>query len=288
MNRITKILIFILISGTFSACRTNKELRVYNSLPNINKKALADSVITHESAFETLNAKKLGVSLTVNDKKKSFSASMRIKHGEFTQLSVTAPLGIELMRVLLTPDSVKIVDYYNKRYILSDYNGLEERFGVLLDYHCMERVLSNKFITLEQCGNAEAKLDKFKLNTMPQGYQLVNVEERSINRKIKKLYKKRRKNKDYVLITQELLFDPYSFKPLKMSVMDYEDNNGLMVDYSMFKQIGDILFPSNVKSTLFLEGNKFVLDIDIERVEFNVPVKPSVKIPQKYEQIDIK
>ena len=53
------------------------------------------------------------------------------------------------------------------------------------------------------------------------GYELSTVEERAISRKIKKFYKKKRKNKDFMLVLQRILIDPEYFRPVKVSVEDW-------------------------------------------------------------------
>lgn len=287
MSLINKLLLITLVIVTFASCRTNKNLRVYSSLPNITKNRLIDSILTKEFDYETLYAKKMSVSIFANDKKKSFNASLRIVKDNFIQVSISAPLGIELFRVQLSSDSVRFVDYYNKQYFISDYGSLETQFGITFNYNCLERLLTNRFITLGNCNNELPGLSHFKLNEMKEGYQLSNVQERAIGRKIKKLYKKKRKNKDHILITEELIINPETYRPIQVMIMDYEDNNGLMTYYSDFDINDHFLFPKKLVSILYFEGNRFSIEIDFNKINFNVPVKSNTKVPQKYRRVNL-
>ena len=49
-----------------------------------------------------------------------FSANIRIKKDSAIWVSISPALGIEVMRAVLTKDSVKFVDRINKRYYIGD------------------------------------------------------------------------------------------------------------------------------------------------------------------------
>lgn len=287
MKSIIYLLLLLSIILTLDSCKMNKELYINKNLPHINKGRLIDSILTNEFNYETFYAKKMNVDIIINDKKKNFNASLRIVKDNFIQLSITAPLGIELFRILLTADSVRFVDFYNKHYFISDYQRLEQKMDIAFNYNCLERLLTNRFITLGDCNQEIVDLNHFKLNEVNQGYRLSNMQERAIGRKIKKLYKKKRKNKDHILITEELTVDPTHYRPIQVGIMDYEDNNGFKIIYSDFKKEDSILFPSKLMAALYFEGDRFSLEIDFNKIYFDTVIKSNTRIPKKYKRVDI-
>ena len=103
--------VLILLIVCFASCRSIKT--VVNEeveLPHISESRLFKNVGDSALSFETLYAKKIDLTLRDKEKSNSLKAMLRVKRDSFIWISVTAPLGIEVARVLFTPDSVKFSD----------------------------------------------------------------------------------------------------------------------------------------------------------------------------------
>ena len=71
----------------------------------------------HQRHFTTFSGRAKSV-LAINGKERyDVTANVRIVHDEAIWISVTALMGIEVARVLITPDSVKIINRLQAEYI---------------------------------------------------------------------------------------------------------------------------------------------------------------------------
>lgn len=277
--------LLILICTLFVSCRTMKQVIVKKDFPAITENRLMKNIESNELEYNTLFAKRVDISLIDGKGSNSFKASMKIQRDSFIQISLTAPLGIEVARILLTTDSIKFVDIYHKKYFLSDYNYFYEKYDAHLNYDFVQNILTNTFFNFE-IYDGDTKSKKYKLDRTQWGYELSTIEEKALSRKIRKLYKKRRKNKDFILILQKILIDPQLFRPLIMSVEDVEEDTGISIKYENLKEFSGKLFPEKMVFDLISGHQKTSLVLKFQKIEFNVPVDAKLRISSKYKRIE--
>lgn len=279
------VVLFLVICFSLASCRSVKQVMVKKDVPAISENRLLRNIESSELEYNTLFAKRVDVSFADGKGSNSFRASLKIQRDSFIQVSVTAPLGIEVARVLLTRDSIKFIDIYHKKYFLSGYDYFYEKFDARIGYDCIQKILTNTFFNFEDCGGF-GKNKKYKLDRVESGYELSTVEEKALSRKIKKLYKKKRKNKDFILILQKILIDPQIFRPLSMSVEDVEEDTGVSVKYGNFEDFSGKIFPVRITFDLFSDHNKTSLELKFQKIEFDVPVESNLRISSKYKRIE--
>ncbi|MCM1032094.1 MAG: DUF4292 domain-containing protein [Oscillibacter sp.] len=283
--KIYRIVVWVLICFSVVSCRTIKQVVVKKDVPVITENKLFKNIENNELDYHTLFAKRIDISLTSEKKNNSFKASLKIQRDSFIQISMTAPLGIEVARILLTKDSVKFVDMYHKKYFLSDYTYFYNKYDAYITYDFLQNLLTNTFFNPDFYGTVN-KNKKYKLDRVDNGYELSTVEERALSRKIKKLYKKRRKNKDFILILQKILIDPQLFRPLSVSVEDVEEGIGVSVNYKNFNDFSGKIFPEIISFGLFSEHTETKLELKFQKIEFDVPIESNLKILPKYKRIE--
>ncbi len=279
------ILYWIFAVCLFASCRSVKPVVVKKDIPSIAENKLLKNIKSNELEYETLFAKKIEVSLTQKKRSDNFKASLKIKRDSFIQISLTAPLGIEVARVLLTRDSIKFVDTYHKKYFLADYQYFADRYDSYLSFDCIQKILTNTFFNFVDCSGI-GKSRKYKLDKTNQGYELSTVEEKALSRKIKKFYKKKRKNKDFILILQKILIDPQLFRPLVISVEDVDEETSIAVNYKNLKSFSGKKFPEEIIFELSDGKDKITLELKFLKLEFDVAVEPNFRISSKYKKID--
>jgi len=265
------------------SCRTVRQVVTKKEIPVITENKLFRSIAGNELNYNTLFAKRIDVSLSHQKGNNSFKASLKIQRDSFIQVSVTAPLGIEVARILLTKDSVKFVDVYHKKYFFTDYNYFYDKYDAYISYDFLQNMLTNRFFTPDIYG---AATKKYKLDRIDEGYELSTIEERALSRKIKKLYKRKRKNKDFILVLQKIIIDPQLFRPSFLSVEDVEEDTGMSVSYESFKDFSGKVFPEKIIFGLFSGHTKTTLELKFQKMEFNVPVESNLKILPRYKRIE--
>lgn len=278
--------ILFIISCCCFSCRSVKKTIVHKEIPNITENRLLKNVYANEPNFNSLYSKRMDVSFTQGGKVNSLRGTLKIQRDSFIQISISAPLGIEVGRILLTRDSVKFIDSYHKKYFLSDYKYFYDKFDANLSYDCLQKILTNTFFDFESCNGTESKEKKYKLDKADNSYILSTLEEKALGRKIKKLYRKKRKNKEFVLILQRIQVDPLSFRPLSVLLEDVDEEAGINVSYNDFRDFDGVFFPEKVAFIFFSDKDKMGLEIRFNRLEFNIDVEPNFKISPKYKRID--
>lgn len=278
--------VIVLVLFSFFSCRSVKETQVeQRELHNLSERKLFRNIAYNELNYNTMYAKRMAVSLQTEESSNNFKAIMRMERDSFIWVSLTAPLGIEVARLLLTPDSIKFINSHEKKYFLSDYTYFEEKFGVELGFECIQKMLANQFFNFESCVSSEQKTKRYKFDKKGNNYLLYTLEERALNRKMKKLYKKRQKNKEYSLILQQIEIDPDCFRPCKVSIEDVEEGMGISINYKDFKDFEGKLFPDKLFFKLFSGAKMITVGITCSRLEFDIPVEPSFRISSKYKRV---
>ena len=111
------------------------------------------------------------------------------------------------------------------------------------------------------------------------------MEEKALGRKLKKLYKKRRKNKEFSLVLQKIHIDPDCFRPNAVSIEDLEEGVGMSVKYKYIKDFGGKLFPGKITFNVFSDNDNWEVILNFDRLEFDMEVSPNFKIPSKYKRM---
>lgn len=278
--------VLILLIVCFASCRSIKT--VVNEeveLPHISESRLFKNVADSALSFETLYAKKIDLTLRDKEKSNSLKAMLRVKRDSFIWISVTAPLGIEVARVLFTPDSVKFINARAKEYLISDYGIFSEKFDVNLTFDCFQRILTNQFFDFISCTSTVDREKRYKLDKSGEDYVLYSLEERAIGRKLKRLYKKKRRNKEFTLVMQKVHVNPDNFRLNAVSIEDLEENLEVSVSYGHFKDFGGKLFPERLSFKLLSDSDDLEVVLDFTRLEFDVSVSPNFRITSKYKRI---
>lgn len=169
---------------------------------------------------------------------------------------------IEVVRGLITRDSIQIVDRYHKEYYLYDFNTLSQKFNFQLNFELIQSIL---------------------IGNMP------------IPKKENQRFKK---EKDYFMLRQQegkIMLENYigeqNHRLKKLLVTEQPTKNSLTLDYDDFTQLNNYLFPYTSLIQLDYQSQKdnqlyqTVFRIKHQKVELNEkPVSFPFSIPQKYER----
>ena len=102
------------------SCRTTKkvtEAPLPVKLKGDNVIELFDSMMAHQFTYTWLSAKADVEYTDRNNETSSFDVNLRMKKDSAIWISITPLLGIEVARVLVTPDSMRILDRIGKTYL---------------------------------------------------------------------------------------------------------------------------------------------------------------------------
>ena len=277
----------MLVSVLMFSCRTAKQVVTEKDIPLMTEHKLLKQIESNRLNDSTLFAKRIDVSFTDGENSDNFKASLKISRDSFMQISLTAPLGIEVARILLTQDSIKFVDVYHKKYFLADYDYFNQRYDVSLTYDFLQNIFTNTFSDFTLLDESNLRTKRYKLDRTKMGYKLWTVDKKNAGKKLKKFYKQSGSERDEIILLQEILIDPTYFRPLSMSLKDLNEGVGISLRYENFVRFGEELFPEKMRFTLFSKKSNMDLNLKFQRMEFNVPVEPNFRILSKYKRMEL-
>lgn len=284
---VNKLFWLLLVSVLMFSCRTAKQVVTEKDIPLMTEHKLLKQIESNRLNDSTLFAKRIDVSFTDGENSDNFKASLKISRDSFMQISLTAPLGIEVARILLTQDSIKFVDVYHKKYFLADYDYFNQRYDVSLTYDFLQNIFTNTFSDFTLLDESNLRTKRYKLDRTEMGYKLWTVDKKNAGKKLKKFYKQSGSERDEIILLQEILIDPTYFRPLSMSLKDLNEGVGISVRYENFVRFGEELFPEKMRFTLFSKKSNMDLNLKFQRMEFNVPVEPNFRILSKYKRMEL-
>lgn len=162
----TRFLIVLIGLGTLISCRSTKNIQtaitkrdstVKVIVPSIEAKNDSMQVIRNTLAkmdsnfldYKTFTAK-VNVDYQGGDGKKyDVNANIRMYKDSAIWISANAILGIEAMRVLITRDSVKLLDKMNKTYTARSVDFLQEVTSLPLDLYTLQHLIIGNPVFLE-------------------------------------------------------------------------------------------------------------------------------------------
>lgn len=127
-----RILVYIAASALlFGACKTKKKAvrgnRVAYDSMQFADNANGDSI--YRKNWQYFSGR-LGMDYNSEDQSLSGNISVRMKRDSIIWFSASAALGIQVAKGIITKDSVKIIDLYERRYMEYDIKELGQMFGV--------------------------------------------------------------------------------------------------------------------------------------------------------------
>ena len=267
--------LFFIGLALFSCKPQENKVKVKVKMNHRSTKFLVSKLIEKEFQFNTLTGK--AAIIYDNGKKTSFKTHLRIKKDSAIWMSITPVLGIEMARVLITKDTVKLMNRVDKTYFIGDFDYINKIFGADLDYQMLEALLTGNSMDFEQNEKVRSSIDRKK-----NSYYISTEKKRRVRKEIKK-YKPKIKEQ-----SQALWLNPLSYKIEELLLSSPQSKQSLIAKFSDYKEIENAdnqMFPQ----TLFFELiAKTPSSINVEYSKLNTTKTLSFpfKIPTKYEQIE--
>ena len=271
MIKIIRFSFLFLIALSLFACK-NQEKAKRKDLKVNKTEYLLEQLTRKQFHFNYFTAK-AGVKVYKDDKKTPFKANIRIKKDSIIWISITPALGIEVARIMITTDSVKVINRIERNYFVGDYAYISKRFNIEMEFNLIQSILVGNAIAFEDD-------EKIKLAVDKEMYYIGNLKKRKANKADDKP-KKIEKQKEEVI---SLWVDQSTFKINKFLFSDLTANRFITGKYNQFKLVNDQLFPHDVTFD-FQSEKPAKVELDYSKVSLDGPLKFSFNISSKYEQV---
>ncbi|MDO5570867.1 MAG: DUF4292 domain-containing protein [Bacteroidales bacterium] len=259
------IYLFIIISCfiTFSSCKKKSEL--VKSEVSADEKLRFSSVISNTLDFNTLQSK-INIKLNAGSTSQSVSGTIKIIRNEKLQISIAPIFGIELAKIEISNDSIKIVDRINKRYLVESISEYREALPVDIRFETIQSLLLNNIFIPGKEQLSEKDFSSFSWRTESDGQVFGKV-------KNQKLF-----NLDFALNRDNEL--------TRTSVSTNKGENNLDWKYSQFQPFNGIYFPYKSEINYSDKKNKCDIVIGYSKIELDNNINLNFNIPSSYKKID--
>lgn len=207
--------------------------------------------------FDYLSAK---AKFNFDDGKKSVAATanFRIKKDSLIWISFTPGLGIEVARVLITPDNVFILDKFNKQYYEYTFQELSIEYDFDFNFQMIQSVILGNLVEPYEKQRVE-KMDNYFTYTASKG-----------------------------VYSYQNYIGAATMKLEKVQVFDEDTKNSISVNYSDFILVNGQIFPNEISAEIDYEAkNKPNTEVDISYSKMVIedgPISFPYSVPSKYEK----
>ena len=286
--RYTGIFACLLISVLYS-CKTKKHIQQTQLNPTEqvdtafsrcrldykNAKALIKYIQDNEFKYNWISAK-ADAEVNVDGEDNKLDIRLRVRKDSAIWISIQAIGLVDIAKLLITRDSVKMVVYVKKQYFKGDFNYINQLLHADLDYDLIQAALfgnSAEFYDED---------DKLKPVTDRQNCHYMLSTERK--RKLKRLVAGQDSLKRSL---QTMTLNPDNFKIIRNVFIDASTNRSFHAEYDKFAGADSVYAPHSVNIDIRAE-KKINLKINYVRIDVNQPQKLTLNIPSKYEPIPVK
>ncbi len=283
------VIVFLFIAVWFTSCRTSRELQMAVAKP-ISTGKLLKKVEQNAFYYKYFTIKRINCQFSSKQTKTNFNVSLKAIKDEKILVSISK-LKVPVGRVLLTPDSVKYVNYIDRNYFVDDYSYLSSFLNIDLDFAIIQCILSNNAFSYRN----DPKNKDFKtFDSFIEGGMYVLQSEKT--RKILKMEEKEKTGKierrmkrldDNALILQKMYFNPVNFELTKLIINDRTNDRKMNMDFDDFVEIQNKDYPGMIDMSFHSDKNEVKLKMRMNGFSTEKINSLSIKIPEKYEQIKV-
>lgn len=270
--RFTSVLFSIAVIIGFTSCRATKKIV---ETPNATVKLkgqeviqVFDSVIAHQFYFHYLSAKATVDYTDKTGETNSFDINLRIRQDSAIWISITPLLGIEVSRLLVTSDSVFMLDRVHKTYMKRDLRFFEDQLKTNVSYDMIQAVI---------VGNYFQYLKNEKLKSLYEEEPFLILSSMN-KRQLRRSQEEKDPNKPVV---QDFWIDG-NFRIAKSKITDDKRDRFVETNYKNFTDVNGSLFPNNIVVTI-ASTSPTIMKIEYNKITVQDELSMPFTIPERYE-----
>ena len=272
MNRKLHILlIFCLMAAVLflSTSCSSKKAMTKTSLREFTARQLIKEVDDNAFDYENMMAK-ISVKVETNDNNINMKGQLRMQKDSIIWTSLSLPLGLEVLRIKVSSDSVYFLNRNDKTYLCEDVDVFGDISPLLTSLPFIQSVLVGNDINLRES-------DDYRLIIDGEQYNLL------ISKSLKKSIKQ--KDEDWKVMLKDIWIDPQLYKITKYNIREYNDNKRkIELQYSDFQLVGDKYIPTRI--SIDIHGDQHLkADITYSNIIINDNIDFLFNVPKKYERI---
>lgn len=283
----------VLVALLFMAsCKSGKPLPLLGKeIPARSPEKILEQMMVHRTDTIRYYSAKTNVSLDLPDGNKNFKAQIRSVMDSATWVSVVPALGIEVARIVLTPDSLKLMDRVSDRYFIGDTAAAKAKFGLQPSLELLQQALLGNAIGLDPS-------EKYRSDRENGQYVLTSREKRRFIRAAedispadtlggkdmneRRLERTLRRAEEKEAIVLRYWVDADEFLVTRVQITDLALDQSADIHYDMRNASDEGRLPTRIRITLTEPGRIATGTLEISRIDLNGPVNMAFRVPEKF------
>jgi hypothetical protein len=253
----------LLVLTLAGACKTKKAIVVVpkttessTSAAETRKSETIQLLRSKDLAFTTLSLK-AKADLDINGNSNNVTMNIRMQKDKMIWVSITAVLGIEVARAVITPDSIKVRNNLQSVYLKKPFSYAYRYTNKQVDFSLLQSIFSGNTIAafMKNTAGLTQENDSWVLGGQQQD------------------------------LAYRILFNTL-LKVSEDNLNDVTSGQALKVVYGDYQKVNDALFPTKLKINSIAGKQKIGIDMEFSKIESNVPLDFPFTVPKKYEVIN--
>jgi hypothetical protein len=269
-----RLILTLLLAGALAAgissCSTERQV-IKEPLKEAQAEYLFSKLKENELKFDWLTAK-FSADYKNNETEHSFGGQIRIRKDSLIWITMSPMMGIEVIRLMISQDSIKFINRMNNSYFIGDYEYLNRFLNTNIDFDILQAFLIGRDLS-------SYENDKFRASVDLKFYKLSTMERHKLKKYVKNA------EEAVKVYIQNIWLDPVTFKITKADVKEVKrEKIRLEASYDAFEPLGSQIFPARVEYNIFAENNLFV-KVNFSKVLVDEPQVFPFKIPSSFQPI---
>ena len=271
MSRKIHILLVISVLALLfvnTGCSSKKNM-TKTSLRLFTANRLIKEVEKNKFVFDKFQAK-VNVKIETNEKSFNAKGQLRMQKDSIIWTSISLPLGVEIIRVKITPDSVHFINRSDKTFLCENIESFGDLSPMLTSIVFVQSVLVGNDVNLRESDNYKVKIDDGQYNLLISKSlrkSIINGEE------------------EWKVFMKDLWIDPDLFKITKYHIREYNDSKRkIEIQYADFVDVNGKNVPTSI--TLNIHGDYYLkASINYSNISTSDNIEFKFDVPKKYDRI---
>lgn len=281
-HQILYLTVLLIVIG-MASCRTAREIPAESVKP-ITIEKLLRRVEQNVFNYKDLTIKRIQCNFSSNRTNSSFQMNLKAKHNDKILISISK-MNIPVGRVLLTPDSVKYVNYIERNYFVDDYSVFCDLINLNLNFEVIQSVIENNIFYFQY--NSKSLAKNSYNSYVEEGRHVLQSDFNASFVKKEKRYNNIFCDDNILffqenIISQKYLFNSVNFVLEKFNIRHKDLGWQLETFFDNFIEIGKQNYPGLIDMKILTPDDSIGLKIRLSGISTEKIDDISLNIPAKY------
>ena len=238
------------------------------TLPPVPTDRIVENILAAQPQFRTMNISKADISLHYGNYDFTFRSSVKMVRDSIIAVSIQPAIGIEMFRIVLTPEGFTVIDKMNRRYAENPYEYLRLKYGIDVSLTHFQEMLSNRLFCID---GDTAAISEHAFTSVATGDTAVIRDTTALTGR----------RSLFFTVTRD-------YRIAEATVGTYPDIPDVQARYADWRDFGRISFPSRMDVSAALPGKRpLSAEITVNKAEFGCAITVPDADLSKYKKVTL-